>query len=115
MDLVNCQKNYPSYSNRFPLITAMLLTCSIGLSTSIEAKVNNPMVISTKKATTIQEGVHRGDVALHVRARAEHAYEPIIEPGRAYTLATKLTYNTADMCDFLGLLEFDHVSSYFNE
>lgn len=115
MDLVNCQKNYPAYSNRFPLITAMLLTCSISMSTSIEAKVNNPMVIPSKRAATLQEGVHKGDVALNFRVRAEHAYEPILAAGRAYTLATKLTYNTADMCDFLGLLEFNHVTSYFNE
>jgi hypothetical protein len=113
MDLVNCQKNHPRYFNRFPLITAILLTTTVSLTAS--AKVNNPMVIPSSKGATIQEGVHNGDVAFHLRARAEHAYEPILEPGRAYTLATKLTYNTADMCDFLGLIEFDHVTSYFND
>ncbi len=113
MDLVNCQKNHPRYFNRFPLMTAMLLSGSLSLS--VGAKVNNPMVIPTHKAAMLHEGVHKGDVALHFRLRGEHAYEPQLNSGRAYTLSTKLTYNTADMCDFLGLLEFDHVSSYFNE
>lgn len=113
MDLIHYPKNYPRYSNRFPLIIAILLTGSLSLSVS--AKVNNPMVIPSSKAFTLHEGVHNGDVALHFRARLEHAYEPVLDPGRAYTLATKLTYNTADMCDFVGLVEFDHVTSYANQ
>lgn len=112
MDLVNYQKNYPKYSKHLSLVTSILLSSSFSLTAF--AKVNNPMVIASRKAPTIEEGIHRGDVALHFRGRLEHAYEPILDPGRAYTLSTKLTYNTADMCDFLFLLEFDHVTSYFN-
>ena len=108
MDLVN----YPKCFNRFPLITAILLTSLIAMP--VFAHVNNPIVIPSSKSSTIEKGIHNGDIALHLRARAEHAYESTLKSGRAYTLATKLTYNTADMCDFLGLIEFDHVNSYFN-
>lgn len=118
MDLVNCQKNYPKNDHQpvklTPLIIMLFLTGSMNSLTAF-AQVNHPIVIPSSKAFTLQEGIHHGDVAFHLRGRLEHASAAGLHSGRAYTVATKLTYNTADMCDFLGLIEFDHVSSYFND
>lgn len=64
----------------------------------------------------------QGDTSLKLRFRQEQVNDKSYRqlginpafPGRASTLSTRLTYNTAPFYHTYGVLDFDNVTSYFN-
>ncbi len=74
------------------------------------------------KANCLEDIFFQGDTSLKLRFRQEQvndkswpqlARDPDF-PGRASTLSTRLTYNTAPFYHVYGLLDFNNVTSYFN-
>lgn len=87
------------------------------------AYADTPVPVPRTQANTFRDILFAGDMAFRFRPRFEYdalgVYQNIpFEPssdGRATTVQTRLRYNTAWYCDFFGVLDFDHVGSYFND
>ncbi|MGE3319603.1 MAG: hypothetical protein AB7I18_09950 [Candidatus Berkiella sp.] len=91
-------------------------TISLGFyTTSFEAP--------TGEAKCFEDIFLQGDTRLKLRFRQEQVNDKSYQqiginppfPGRASTLSTRLTYNTAPFYHVYGLLDFNNVTSYFND
>lgn len=73
-------------------------------------------------ANCLEDIFFQGDTSLNLRFRQEQANNKSYQqlginppfPGRASTLSTRLTYNTAPFYHTYGVLDFNNVTSYFN-
>ncbi|HRE32542.1 MAG TPA: hypothetical protein PLD88_11260, partial [Candidatus Berkiella sp.] len=100
-------------------LLALALTCpAIGLGF-----YTTDMPAPEGHANCLNDIFLQGDTRLKLRFRQEQVNDKSFRqlgtepqfPGRASTLSTRLTYNTATFYHVYGLLDFNNVSSYFND
>ncbi len=117
---MNFKLSSPSTLKRF--LTPIVGAFALAIPSLCYSYYQFQLPLPEQQARTIPEVFSLGHAELNFRARFEYvddeSFEALLLPpryiGRATTLSSSITYQTAPFCGLFGVMDFNNVTSYFN-